>query len=313
MITFTFRPRGADMRADWSRFTRVMGTLTESILMQEGCLTARAALKYAPPIVPTGGKGDTAVAGKTGERAIDKDVRAIFAAPGSTLPAVFAKGGLSGTRAAFTAWRKKPFVTSSSTLLTKIYYDADPERAYQKAKNIFANKPSKSTAISNIGQMQIIHNSQRKNGRVVREGRPSKEIKRYPYIAKESMIKQYVKRRSLQVGKLKSGWWEIISKHGAGLVIFGRTVDAGAKGLPKYITRHGGNGVLEKQFGLNRPIKKVVITNRIGDNDGAGLRTKTFALVIAHRNAAIAKRPYQQYADKLVRNWNRKGTMPEAS
>lgn len=306
MITFTFRPKGADMRADWSRFTRTMGALTESILMQESCLTARAALKYAPPLVASGGKGDTAAAGKMGERAIDKDVRSIFAAPGSTLPAVFAGSGLGGTRAAFTAWRKKPFITSSSTLLTKIYYDADPDRAYEKAKNIFANKPNRSKHISNVGQIKIIHNGQRKNGRVLREGRPSKEIKRYPYIVKENVIKKYIKRRALEIGKLKSAWWEIISKHGAGLVIFGRTVDAGAKGLPKYITRHSGShGTLTKQFGMNRPIKKVVITNRIGDNDGAGLRTKTFALVVQHRINAIAKRPYQQYADKLVRNWNR--------
>lgn len=312
MITFSFRPRGADMRADWSRFTRYMGSLTESILMQEACLTARAALKYAPPIVPSGGKGDTAAAGKTGERAIDKDVRAIFAPKGTTLPAVFAQSA-GGQRASFSAWRKRAFTSTSSTILTKIYNDPDEDRAFRKARNLLGNRTDQSKELNNAGQMRIIHEGQRKNGRVVREGRPSKQIKRYPYIAKDSLIKQYIKRRSLEVGKLKSGWWEIISKHGRGLVIFGRTVDAGAKGLPKYITRHGGNGILEKSFGMNQPIKKVVITNQIGDNDGAGLRTKTFALVVAHRNAAIAKRPYQQYADKLVRNWNRNGMPPGAS
>ena len=312
MIAFNFRPRGANMRADWSRFTRQMGALTESILMQEGCLTARAALKYAPPLVAGGGKGDTAAAGKMGERAIDKDVRAIFAVPNSTLPAVFSKSGLAGTKSAFTRWRSKPFHSTSSTLISKIYNDGDEERAYQKAKNIFANKPSRSKVINNAGQMRFIHEGQRKNGRVVREGRPNAEIKRYPYIVKDSIIKAYIKQRAQQIGKLKSGWWEIISTYGRGLVIFGRTVDAGAKGLPKYITRHGGNGTLVKNFGMNRPIKKVVITNRIGDNDGAGLRTKTFALVVAHRKAAIAKRPYQQYADKLVRNWNRSAP-PNAS
>lgn len=310
MITFGIRVREDRVKGDLVRFRKYLNTVTGTLLKQEACLTARAALKYAPPLVVGGGQGDTAAAGKMGERAIDKDVRAIFAPPGSTLPAVFSREGLAGTRAAFNKWRQKPLIVSSSTLLSRIYYDADPDRAYQKAKNIFANKPSRSKTVANIGQMQIIHNSQRKNGRVVREGRPSKEVKSYPYIAKDSLIKQYIKRRALQVGKLKAGWWEIISKHGAGLVIFGRTVDAGAKGLPKYITRHKGPGLL--QANLIGYSKKVSITNQIGDNDGAGMRTKTVALVVAHRLAAISKRPYQVYANRIVRNWNA-GLPPGAS
>jgi len=302
MIGFTIRVKENKVRGDLNKFTKYLNTVTGELLKQEACLTARAALKYAPPLISTGGKGDTAAAGKMGERAIDKDVRSIFAPKGATLPSVFAAGA-TGQKAAFTAWRKKPFVSSSSTLLTKIYYDPDPDRAFQKAANIFKDKPSQSKEIKNAGQMRVIHNGQRKNGRVTREGRPSKQIKRYPYIAKNSLINQYVKMRSLQVGKLKSGWWEIISKYGRNLLIFGRLVDAGAKGLPKYITRHSGNGVLVAN--LAGYTKRISITNTIGDNDGAGLRTKTFALVVAERRGAISKRPYQVYADRIVRNWNR--------
>lgn len=302
MISLSVNVRSSKIRGDFNKFTEYLGKVTGDLLKQESCLTARAALKYAPPLVPGGGQGDTAAAGKTGERAIDKDVRAIFAPRGATLPSVFANGSTS-QKSAFTAWRKKPFLSSSSTLLTKIYYDPDPERAFKKASNLFKNKPNQSKELNNMGQMRVIHNGQRKNGRVVREGRPSKQIKRYPYIVKDSLIKQYVRVRAQEVGKLKSGWWEIISKHGRGLTIFGRVVDAGAKGLPKYITRHAGNGVLISQ--LSGQTKTITITNRIGDNDGAGLRTKTFALVVAERTGAIAKRPYQVYADRLVRNWNR--------
>ena len=114
---------------------------------------------------------------------------------------------------------------------------------------------------------------------------------------------------ALQVGKLKSGWWEIIKTHGSNLVIFGRVVNAGAKGLPKYISRHGGNGVLTKALGGNT--KRVTARNLIGDSDGAGLRTNTFNLVIRDRQAAIAKRPYQVYANRIVRNWNN-GLLPGA-
>lgn len=301
MIEFTVKVDDKRVKGDLRGFRLFLDKLVNDVMKQEACLTARAALKYAPPLVIGGGKGDTAAAGKMGERAIDKDVRAIFAPPGATLPAVFAKGTASGAKAAFVKWRSKPY-RGGSTLLTKIHTDPDESRAFAKANNLFGGKPSRSKEINNTGQMRVIHEGQRKNGRVVREGRPSREIKRYPYIVKDALIKRYVKERAKMVGQLKSGWWEIISKHGRGLVIMGRTVDAGAKGLPKYITRHSGNGILAAALGGSS--KRITITNSIGDNDGAGLRTKTLALVLAHRTAAIAKRPYQYYADRMVRNWN---------
>ena len=301
MVTFSIRVRENRVKGDLSAFRRYVGEVTESLTKQEACLTARAALKYAPPLVPTGGQGDKAQAGKMGERAIDKDVRAIFAPPGSTLQSVFKRNG-SGSMEDFISWREKPLRAASSTLLMKIHQDENVDRAFDRAQRLYAGKEDRSKKLDNMGAMSTIHKSQRKNGRVVREGRPSKEIKRYPFIVKEALIRKYVRLRARAVGKLKSGWWHIISKYGSGLVIFGRTVDAGAKGLPKYITRHTGPGHLALSKGGNS--YRVRITNQIGDADGAGLRTKTYNLVVSHRAAAIAKRPYQVYANRLVRNWN---------
>lgn len=309
MITFAIRARENRVRGDLVKFRTYLNTITGTLLKQEACLTARAALKYAPPLVASGGQGDTAAAAKMGERAIDKDVRAIFAAPGSTLQSVF-KGGRSGNLEDFINWRKKPLRAVSSTILKKIHEDSDTQRAFEKAQRLYVGKEDKSTKVASMGAMSTIHRQQRKNGRVVREGRPSKEVKRNPFIVREALIKKYVKLRSLAVGKLKSGWWDIISTHGTGLVIFGRTVDAGAKGLPKYIKRHKSNGALSAN--LIGHSKKVTIVNQIGDNDGAGMRTKTVALVIGDRLKAIAKRPYQVYANRIVRNWNA-GLPPSAS
>lgn len=302
MIGFRVVAKENRVKGDLNRFRKYLGKLTGDLLTQEACLTARAALLYAPPIVPDGGKGDTAAAGKTGERAIDRDVRLIFAPPGSTLQSVFSRAGLAGTRSAFRNWREKPFITSTSTLLSKIYYDYDEDRAYQRAKNLFYGKPNRSVAVANMGEMSRYHKAQRVNGQVYRQGRPDKQTKRYPYIAPEPLIKKYVKLRSRAVGKLKSGWWEIISNKGKNLVIFGRVVDAGAKALPKYITRHKGPGNFSANFSGHT--KKVTITNRIGDSDSAGLRVDTFRLVVNHRREAIRKRPYQVYANRIVRNWN---------
>lgn len=302
MVTFGIRVRENRVKGDLAQFRQYLGTVTRTMLKQEASLTARSALKYAPPLVPTGGKGDTGAAGKTGERAIDKDVRAIFAEPGSTLASVFNKENRRGLFKDFLRWRSKPNTAGGSTLISKIYSDDDVQRAFQKASNLFAGKPNRSKTVVNVGQMSTIHKQQRVKGRVVREGRPDKETKRYPYIAKAALINKYVKLRSRAIGKLKSGWWEIIDRHGRGLVIFGRVVDSGSKGLPKYITRHRGPGSLAETKGGSS--LRVRITNQIGDSDGAGLRANTFSLVIRDRLAAISKRPYQQYANRIVRNWN---------
>jgi hypothetical protein len=303
MITFGIRVKENKVKGDLGKFRVYLEKLTGDLLTQEACLTARSALKYAPPLVRSGGKGDTAEAGRMGIRAIDKDVRAIFAEPGSTLASVFDKGKNAKALQKFQAWRERPLANSSSTLMRKLHDDTDENRAFSKAANLYANKPSQSRVVTSLAEMRPLHQAERKNGRVVKEGRPSRQVKRYPHIVeKAAMIKRYVVERSLQVGKLKSGWWEIINKFGRNLVVFGRVVNAGAKGLPKYITRHSGNGALLKAFSGNS--KKVTIKNEMGDADGAGLRAKTFALVIRDRQAAIAKRPYQVYANRIVRNWN---------
>lgn len=303
MITFGIRVKENRVKGDLGKFREYLAKMTGDLLKQEGCLTARAALIYSPPIVADGGKGDKAEAAKYGEKAIAMDVNAIFAPYGSTLQSVF-RGGRQGNMEDFLSWREKPLRASSSLLLKKIHEDSNVERAFKRAGQIYIGKEDRVRKVSNIGQMSTIHKSQRKNGRVVREGRPSKEIKRYPYITKQSLINRYVKLRSRAVGKLKSGWYSIINNYGRNLTIFGRTVDAGAKGLPKYITRFKGPGtlVLRKAGGNSQ---KLTITNAIGDNDGTGMRSGTEKEVRKHRRKAIEKRPYEQYAGRIVRNWNR--------
>ena len=307
MITFAVRVNERKVRGDLIQFREYLGVTVGNILKQEGCLTARAALKYAPPLVVGGGKGDTPEAGRTGAKAINKDVRSVFAAPGTTLSSVFANAGMS-PRAAFNVWRNRPLGNVSS-LSKRIHSDGDADRAFRKAANLYQDKPSLSKPINNAGQMRLIHEGQRKDGRIVRAGGPSKEIKRHPFIAKESLIRQYVNKRALEVGKLKAGWWAVIDRHGRGLNIVGRIVDAGAKGLPKYITRHRFTGTMSLQLSGNS--KKMSIVNPIGDNDQAGTRASTFNLVVAHRLAALSKRPYQDYANRIVRNWNN-GQAPSA-
>lgn len=302
MISFAVRVKESKVRGDLVKFREYLGTLTKTLLTQEACLTAKQALNYAPPIIAKGGQGFKKEAETWGNRAIDRDVRLIFARRDATLPGVFSFGN-AGSKSAFTKWRANALGGDPPSIIRKIHSDPDEDKAYTKALSMFGDGKSKARPINNAGQMRLIHDGQRKQGTIKRSGGPSQDIKRNPYIARDSMIKAYVKKRQLQVGKLKSGWWSIISTYGKGLVIFGRVVDSGQKNVAKFIKRHAGPGTLS--LSMNGQSKRVTIVNRIGDNDGAGLRTDTVNLVIRDRLAAIAKRPYQVYANRIVRNWNK--------
>jgi hypothetical protein len=301
MVTFAIRVRENKVRGDLGKFRAYLGKLTGDLLTQEACLTARMALKLSPPMLGGGGQGDTAAAGKMGARAIDKDVRSIFADGKATLGGVFHQK--AGSRARFMSWRSLNNPKLSSTLLQDLFTDPDQDKAYAKASSLFANKLPRNTIVENIGAASSIHRKERRRGRVVNMRGPSDEVRKYPAIMKEATIKKYIALRQKVVGKLKSGWYDIINTHGRNLNIFGRLVDAGSKGLPKYITtQRFRNGVMSKAFSGNS--KRISIRNAYGDAEGAASERGTYGAVIRGRLMALAKRPYQVYANRIVRNWN---------
>ena len=301
MVTFSIRVKENKVKGDLAQFRNYLGKLTGDLLVQEACLTARMALKLTPPMVGSGGQGDTAAAGKMGNRAVDKDVRSIFADGKATLGGVFHQK--AGSRARFTAWRSLTSPKLSSTLLQDLFTDPDQDKAYAKASSLFANKLPRNAIVDSLGTASSIHRRERRRGRVVSMKGPSDETRKYPAIMKESLIKKYIALRQRVVGKLKSGWYDVINTHGRSLNIFGRIVDAGAKGLPKFITsQRFKNGALTKSFSGHS--KRISIKNTYGDAEGAASERGTFGAVIRGRLMALSKRPYQTYANRIVRNWN---------
>lgn len=308
MVTFSIRVKENKVKGDLAKFRTYLGKLTGDLLVQEACLTARMALKVTPPMIGSGGEGDTAAAGKMGDKSVDKDVRSIFADGKATIGGVFHQK--AGSQSRFARWRSLSKPNLPSVLLQDLFTDPDQDRAYARAANLFKNKLPRNQVVESLGAASTLHRRERKRGRVTGSGKknrnafigPSSETQKYPHVMKESLINKYVALRQRAVGKLKSGWYDIINKYGRGLVIFGRTVDSGQKGLPKYITsKRFTNGLLTKSFGGHS--KRIIIKNTHGDAEGAASERNTHALVIKYRMNNIGKSK-QQYANRIVRNWN---------
>jgi hypothetical protein len=309
VIALNLVPRKTRILGDFAEFKSYLRTLRGDLLKQEACLTARAAIKFTPPVIGTrdgkprtgGGEGDKARGGEWGMRAVDKDIRSIFAPPGSTLSSIFA--GNRYSRSHFAAWRSKNAPKNGPEFFQTLH-SADEDKSWEQAKNLYAGKPTRHKTADNIGQMATLHRKERRKGIIVRAGGPSPEVRAYPHIVKNALINKYIKLRQRAVGKMKAGWWKILNTYGRNLTIFGRTVNSGIKGLPAYITRHNMNTGSMLTVNTDR-FGRIVITNSIGDAEGASMNNATAAFVIRYRQDQIAQRPPQVYVNRLVRNWNR--------
>jgi hypothetical protein len=301
MIVLNVTPRKTRLYGDFEQYRKHLRQLRGDLLKQEACLTARAALKFAPPLVEGGGKGDTAAAGRTGMEAVAADIKSIFAIPGSTLSSVFA--GSRASKSHFAKWRQKSSPKTGTSVIKDIHSDEIEDRAWQYAKNLYGNREGRHMTPSSLAEMAKLHRAERRKGVVRRTGGPSDQVRRYPHIARQALINKYIKLRQRAVGKLKAGWWGIINAHGRNLTISGRTADAGAKGLPGYITRHRMNTGSMRV--VNSPnAGRITIRNDIGDNDGAGMKADTVIMVTSYRQMQVASRPPQRHINRFVRNWN---------
>lgn len=288
---------------DLGEYQKHVNTLTKELLRQEACLVARAAMKFGPPQpVGSGGKGDSAKAGKQGEKAVKADIGSVVYDKKNSLQA--SVNVANGSYADFLDWQNAPIQGHLGNIMMRIHQDSNSERAFTAAKNLMSgsfarpllNSPSE---IRNPHKAELI----RFRGRIRRNRGPSVDIKRSPYFASARDIKAYTITRQKMVGLLKAGWYAVQKKIGK-VKIRGLDVIAGQKGLPKYITRHNLSAlgsVTESGAGVNFKIK---IDNKIGDADGAGSASRTMEKVMKYRDTQIKSRPPQKLIDRMCRNWN---------
>lgn len=290
------------IRGDLAAYRAALGKLVENLVVQEGCLTARAAIKFTPPLT-TGADGDTAKAGRVGAEAVERDIRSVIKPSDSALKA--AVDPFYGDIDTFERWRARPLPKTSNSIIRKIHADEDVQRAFERAQALFKNL-SPSRVLGGEGAIRQAHEAERKmyRGRITRNRGPSDSVIRSPFFADPRDIDAYIKKRQMMVGRMKSAWWRIIDRHGRGLMINGRVVNSGAKGLPRYVTRHVGD---DASSVLRKTVKGPMfsIRNAIGNAMDVGTDAKTMQHVLNYRRTQRLADDPDKHLRRFTANWNR--------
>lgn len=309
----TYTPRTIRLSERLPEFNAYLKDLQREILKQEAALAARAFIKFTPPIPMGGGMGDTNPAKKQGQIAVDRDIRSIFAPLTATL-----RGALDPTYGGmkeFMEWRSKPLRGGKAgAILQAIHQDPIPERAFNKARNLYlkGRKPgTQTTVMTEDGEIRSKHLEQRRayRGRITRKGGPSPELKAYPYFAEPRALDRYIADQQAQVGKTQSGWLRVITAIGT-VKLRGDYLQPASKGILKHLYMLAGTGSVQYssnffgRFTGMSPSSFATIRNPKGNINGVGDEAATKSKVIEYRLNQILARPYQRLLNAGIRHWN---------
>lgn len=305
-----------NLMASMNGYKGYLSQLTAELLKQEAALSARAFIKYSPPIPYGGGNGGTGKAKKQGEIAVERDIRSVIVPRDSSLAA--SVDSTYGSIDSFQKWKRKRLKGKVGTIIEAIHSDNNIERAYRAAKNLMGKSPAGDRLLSSQATLRRAHETQRRmyRGRITRNRGPSADVKREHYFAEAVDIDAYIKKRQDMVGRMSSGWWAVIKQIGQ-VRLNGGLVNSGAKDVPMWIKKHSGTPayVTKSNLGSLGTIggpgnASITIVNLIGDADGAATSAGTKAAVIRSRINAIASRPYDRELANGIRQFNSGARQP---
>lgn len=284
-----------------------ISNLKTEMLKQEAALSARAFIKFTPPIPYGGGMGDTGKAYKQGEIAVERDIRSVIAPYSTTLAS--AVNDLYGSREDFDAWKAKRITKNSGRIIEAIHADTDVERAYKNAVQVFGKGNTGGRILGDVSEVAEIHAKQRKiyRGRITRNRGPSPDIRQKPYFAEPRDINKHIAAQKKLVGKTQSGWLMVINKIGT-VKLRGQYLSSGTKGVASRLYKLSGQGSFILRGGSRGMFFNVnsyaTIRNPMGNINGVGDEARTKAKVIEYRLNQIAARPYSRYLNDGIRRYN---------
>lgn len=267
--------------------------------LKNAALMCRESMMLTPPL-GADKNGLMVQAQKSGEKAINRDVRKIFVAASSrkdvaALVVISERLAYSTKYGSPSDFRSLIQGASSTALmrgtriLKAIANDYDDERAFKKAKNYFAKTMTRKSEYGSMGYVRDlypIHQSYRQQhgGRFIRNGYPVSPVKNWrdkEVVQEDAEIAEYVASRTPAVGKLKSGWFKVLqmlpnpsSRE--------RKTNFGTGGIPTYIKRHPGTAGYMTLIEAN-DVFSLVIGNAIADKNNVSTEADVKSTVIGLR------------------------------
>lgn len=294
-----------------SSFAQEVGWTIEYAALREAALMCRDAIVFTPPFKLGGGGGETKQAELVGRRAVERDINSIFVAKndkarvaGAMLLNNLASAAKHRNYGDFTKAMQAAndkSIQFDALIPNKIVADSDALRAYRKAQNFF-NQSSGQPGNAVVDDLRPVHDRLK---RLTRQGKTKIEKGRGDYLGKflvgsKSELKAYIKERQAEVGKLKSGWWNVMQvipkpqKKGVDQT-FGR------KGVASYVKKFPGNN-FQRLYSTQKAVN-YSFGNLIGNADNKATQNNVAGLVYANAIARI-ERDTDQLLRRDTRDFN---------
>lgn len=278
-------------------FAVEVGYTIEYAALREAALMCRDAIIFTPPFVAGGGGGETKQAELVGRLAVERDISSIFVAKNDkariTAAVLLNNIASSAKRRNYGDFAKALQAANDKTIQfdalipKKIAADSDTLRAYKKAQNFF-NRSSAMLGIETVSDLSLVHNRVK---RLTRQGKTRIEKGRGDYLGKflvksKGELNAYIKERQNEVGKLKSGWWNVMQvipkpkKKGV-------DQNFGRKGVASYVKKFTGNN-FQRLYSTPKAVN-YSFGNMIGNADNKAFKNNVLGLVYANAVTRIER------------------------
>lgn len=281
-------------------FSQGLGMDIQDVAIKQAHLICTDAMTFTPPMRKGGGGGLSVEARKIGEGAISADINS-FAIGANKRSAAFLMYRKLG-EAAFNNDRSyfdrvinnssRTLKTVRNSIMIKIANDPNHERAFRKARNLFARTVPQTTDGGLYDKMysdiKDIHESMKKkyNERNIRKkfNKGTNWMNKY-ITTDQSVIKKEVDRSIVKVGALKAGWYK--AKQRIPNLKGGQVKKPGGS-VPSWVNRHSGsNGVCN--YSLNDKTVNLSVINLIGNINNVATEAGTQNIVYGNRVKQMPK------------------------
>ena len=280
-------------------FAKGLGVDTHDVAIRQAHLICMDAMNFTPPMLKSGGGGLSDEARMTGEGAVKADVNSIAVSANKRSAAFLmyrklGEAAFNNDRAYFDRVINNAtpaLKTVKNSIMIKIANDPDHERAFKKAKNLFARAvPGQKTSDSLYDKfytdLREPHDKMKRkyDGRNIRKKQKSNWINKfitdYQYV-----IDNEYERSKKSVGVLKSGWAKAKARIPK---MKGRAVEKPGGSVNKWILRHTApTGILD--YSYSETNLRISIINTMGNNNNVASTAGTKNIVYGNRVKQMPK------------------------